>query len=222
MPQATTAILLFSRSAHEEALAKSFGAGPAGDRRVAEALIRRTESTLQRSGLPVLRSDEHSQRGRTFGERLGNAITDAFATGIDHLIVVGNDCPDLTARHLRAAARMLQNGRNILGPDHRGGAWLLGLQRHNFDRDRFVRLSWESDHLLEELRALYPAAESLHRLADLNQIKDLRRHWWRLRAYFAHLAVLLLPPRQARSAGLQPMSIFGQFSSPLRGPPELA
>jgi 2-phospho-L-lactate guanylyltransferase (CobY/MobA/RfbA family) len=222
MLQATTAILLFSRSAREEARAKSFGAGQAGDQRMAEAMIRRTERTLHRSGLPVLRSDETNQRGTSFGERLGNAITDAFATGIEHLIVVGNDCPDLTTRHLRAAAQKLATGQNILGPDHRGGAWLLGLQRQDFDLDRFTALSWESDHLFEELQRLLPNVARLTQLVDLNALADLRRQWWRLKKVLSPLATLLFRADAPRALGCIWAFAPKTQANLLRGPPRLA
>lgn len=222
MPQATTSILLFSRSARAEARLKGFGTSQVGDLRVVQAMIRRTEVTLGRSGLPVLRSDERNQRGVSFGERLGNAIADAFASGVERLIVVGNDCPDLTARHLRAAARYLERGHNLLGPDHRGGAWLLGLQRQDFDLVRFAGLSWESDHLLTDLEALLPTAISLTHLADLNSMVDLRRAWWRIRTALSVLAPLLRRTQRPFSAFIALLGAAANPVTSLRGPPRMA
>jgi len=80
---ASTAILLFSRTARAEAAVKGFG----GETRVAESLIRRTEATIGRTGLPFFRSTEADQRGATFGQRLAEAMQQVYDQGFDKLIV---------------------------------------------------------------------------------------------------------------------------------------
>ncbi|SEQ01240.1 TIGR04282 family arsenosugar biosynthesis glycosyltransferase [Neolewinella agarilytica] len=185
-----TAILLFSRSAAAEAHEKGFGAKHGGER-MAEGLIRRTEQTVRLSGLPVFRSDETTQKGKTFGQRLAAAMNGVFAKGFENVIVVGNDCPSVRPSHLRAAARLLENGENVLGPDRRGGVWLLGLQRRDFNARALASLRWESGDLYADLVAQLPAVADFARLGDLNSLADIRRDWWQLRHIFGQLADLI-------------------------------
>lgn len=200
MLTSSTAILLFSRSAAAEAREKRFGTDLAGSERIARQLISRTEATLARTRLPVFRSDETSQVGETFGQRLAGAIGRVYAAGYERVLVVGNDCPSILPSHLRAAAQLLTQGKNVLGPDRRGGAWLIGLQRRDFDAKRFATLRWETAHLHEDLAASFPAFTALTRLGDLNTLENLRQNWHYLRMRLAGLADLLQGIRAAFAA----------------------
>lgn len=212
----TTAILLFSRTATAEASLKPFGRGGV---EVARALISRTERTLRRTGLPVFRSDERSQRGTTFGERLANAMAEVYATGVERLIVVGNDCPYLTPLHLRAAARMLASGRNVFGPDRRGGSWLIGLQRRDFEMSTFAALAWNTPALADEFRRCFTTASELTVLADLNRISEIREAWSWLKSLLSCLHALLFGRFNAIiTEGVTPLNAVSLFSDG-RAPP---
>jgi len=192
----STAILLFSRTATAEVEMKSFGAGAAGSR-ITEALIARTELTLKKTRLPVFRSDESSQVGHTFGERLANAMARVYNAGFKRLLVVGNDCPSVSAAHLIAAARQLGAGRNVVGPDRRGGVWLIGLQRKDFDATVFAALPWESHELYGALSDPLPDRVEANSFSDLNTFEDLRQNWFFLRRRISELFDLLLLPQKA-------------------------
>ncbi|MBC6993408.1 DUF2064 domain-containing protein [Neolewinella lacunae] len=188
---ARTAILLFSRTAEAEARAKRFGSDDPGGRQLAGQLIARAEATVAATGLPVFRSDEATQQGDGFGERLANAMASVYALGYDRLLVVGNDCPSLRPAHLRSAAQRLERGQNLLGPDRRGGVWLIGLQREDFNAAAFAGLRWETEGLYASLAAYCPEAALLPRLADINHLQDLRTGWHFLRRALAALLGLL-------------------------------
>lgn len=191
MSSRKTAILLFSRTASAEAASKSFGAGKAG-LRIAGALISRTEKAIARTGIKIYRSDEVSQRGKTFGERLANAMSAVFDDGAERLLVVGNDCPQLTTSHLRSAAQKLARGQNVIGPDRRGGVWLIGLKRSDFNAVQFASLTWETDQLYDELSDALPNHAEATSLSDLNTYDDLRHRWFLLRRHLSELFDLLL------------------------------
>ena len=213
-----TAILLFSRTASAEAEYKSFGAGSGGSR-ITDALITRTELTLQKIGLPVFRSDEHSQIGDSFGERLANAMARVYDQGYERLLVVGNDCPSVSASHLRAAARQLSIGQNVVGPDRRGGVWLIGLQRGDFNADTFAQLPWESHELYQYLADLLPSRTDAASLGDLNTFEDLKHNWFFLRRQIAELFDLMVLSETAfDGADLrpEPVAILRQLG---RAPP---
>ncbi len=191
MPTPQTAILLFSRTASAEAERQCFGGGVA-DERITRALVARAEETVAQTGLKVYRSDEVSQRGHSFGERLANAMEHVFAQGVERLLVVGNDCPQTTASHLRSAAQKMAVGENVIGPDQRGGVWLIGLQRKDFDAESFANLAWETDQLYAELVGLLPAHTAASRLNDLNTFQDISQQWFLLRRQISELFDLLL------------------------------
>jgi hypothetical protein len=213
---ASTAILLFARTAPAEARAKRWGRGGA---RIARALIRRTEATVAASGLPVYRSSEHTQRGDTFGQRMAAAVTEVFRRGHDHLIVVGTDCPTLSAATLRRSTTALERGRPVIGADGRGGAYLIGLQREGFDAVTFASLRWQSPCLASQLRDYLPTALHLASERDYNCLTDLIRDGRRLRHLLPTLAsfLLVLPPRVARRTVLA--SRRARSVRSLRGPP---
>ncbi|MEL7161067.1 MAG: DUF2064 domain-containing protein [Bacteroidota bacterium] len=217
----TTAILLFSRTAAAEAQSKGFGGMASGNIRVATSLITRTTVTLERTGLPVFRSDESSQRGNSFGERLTNAMAEVYDRGYERILVVGNDCPSVRTRHLRAAAQLLESGKNVLGPNRRGGIWLLGLQRKDFCAARLTGLSWQSEEIYAELAAWLPETERLSSLADVNALTDLRREWTHWRSLLAELADLLFAPTVAFVTAIFCPVTTGPIHTG-RGPPAVA
>lgn len=188
---ASTAILLFSRTADAEARAKHFGAGGLGKQQLAGGLIARAEATVSATGLPVFRSNEATQQGQSFGERLAHAMAGVYALGYARILVVGNDCPSIRPAHLRAAAQRLERGQNLLGPDRRGGVWLIGLQREDFHAAAFADLRWETEDLYASLAAYCPEVTVLPHLADINKLKDLRTGWHFLRHTLATLLGLL-------------------------------
>ncbi|MEL6275242.1 MAG: DUF2064 domain-containing protein [Bacteroidota bacterium] len=169
----STAILLFSHSSSVEERLK-WSIGNQYDLSVSNHLIKRAEQLCKQSGLDYFRSDESTQVGETFGHKIAHAISEIFARGYQHLIVVGNDCPELRVSDLRKCDKKLQQGAQVLGPDRRGGVYLLGLQSATFDADVFANLSWQQPQLHSQLSVLFQDAHSLRSLSDLNSIAELR------------------------------------------------
>ena len=163
---APTAILLFARSAGEEARQKALPLG------IAAQLLRRARRTCTGSGLPVYEIDERAQEGDTFGSRLSRAVAETFACGHECLLIVGSDCPFLTKGQLRAAARFLNTGRALLGRDHRGGAYLIGLHRRQFSATAFAALPWCTDRLADALTLALGSSRELPARADINSFSD--------------------------------------------------
>ena len=194
----TTAILFFSRTAAAEATLK-FGRHGTDGRRLAAGLITRTRHTLRRSGLPVFRCDERQQSGATFGERITHSLEGIFTRGYRHVIVVGNDCPELTAALLRSAAQSLHAGQSVIGRDGRGGIYLLGISRNDFDAPALRAVRWQSPYLADDLCNLLRRARETCALRDLNRMNDLRAHWQRWKHLLGRLSYLVhrleLPPR---------------------------
>jgi rSAM/selenodomain-associated transferase 1 len=70
-----------------------------------------------------------TQQGEDLGARMAHASRTALETA-SYAVIIGTDCPDLTAHDLRAALDALQQGHDaVLGPAEDGGYVLLGLRR---------------------------------------------------------------------------------------------
>ena len=152
-PTSSTAILLFARSARAEARAKPLSGLADLDERLHRQLLATTLSTLEASGLPLLRSDERTQCGVRYGERIAHALTSAFAQGYERIIVVGADCPELSAAQLAGAVEALERGEQVVGADRRGGVYLMGLQAAHFRAEEFRRAPWRGKHIAAHLAA---------------------------------------------------------------------
>ncbi len=172
----TTAILLFSRTAAEEAAVKTFDArlGRKGNRRLARHLIRQSRQTARRTGLPVFTSFSTQQTGHSFGERLANAVESVWAKGYSQLIVIGNDCPSLTPQLLRRTAAQLQHMPLVLGPAYDGGVYLIGLQQAAYQREDFLALAWETPHLQTTWQTAAHPIAWLAPYRDIDHATDLQ------------------------------------------------
>ena len=210
----TTAILLFSRSAAAEARVKGYGV------RVAEALLSRTQRTLRRSGLPLYRSTEIDQGGGTFGEKLSRAVTEVFARGHREVIVVSSDCPRLTVGAIRRGTELLASGSNVVGPDGRGGAYLIGLRSEDFCASAFASLGWQTPNLASELADLVDST-LLGRRLDVNVLADLVSGWRYFKSLFQALACLAVSRAEPVGSELLVVRTV-EYSAPvLRGPPRV-
>ncbi len=116
----------------------------------------------------------HRQIGPNFKTRLHHAVGTLVAAGYERIVIVGNDCPDLGRADIDEAFHRLEDHDAVLGPDHRGGNYLIGLRAA--DAALLDRVVWchHTDHA--QLGALY-AGRPVARLAvkiDLDRWRDLR------------------------------------------------
>ena len=72
--------------------------------------------------------ERHRQRGCDLGERMHHAARSALQS-YQRVILLGVDCPALTAAHLRQAFVWLERHDGVLGPAEDGGYVLLGLKK---------------------------------------------------------------------------------------------
>ena len=116
------------------------------------------------------------------GQRLHAAFAAAFAAGAPAAVVIGTDCPELTAAHLAAAFRHLATHDAVVGPARDGGYYLLGLRA--LVPDFFRNKPWSTATVLAETLAdaarLGLRVAQLPPLADVDTAEDLAA--WRKRA----------------------------------------
>ena len=80
------------------------------------------------------------------GDRLRVACEQAFEDKHESVILLGGDCPGLTAAHLEECATVLSEKKPVLGPAEDGGYWLLGLQSAH--PKPFIEMPWSTEQLL--------------------------------------------------------------------------
>ena len=169
-----TAVLVFANSPEVEEKNKSFFKAC----ELFEDLSRRTLNQVRRSGLSYFHYDENRQRGKNFGERFVNAITEIFDSGYDFLITVGSDTPELKTRHILETAERMHRGEFVLGPSKDGGFYLMGLHRSQFSEDQMRQLPWQTGEvrarLIQQIRNKVKTVSYLPLLADIDSPGDIK------------------------------------------------
>jgi len=115
---------------------------------------------------------------------LGQRMARAFrALPPGPAIIVGSDIPELAARHVAAAFRVLGGHDAVFGPARDGGYWLVGLKRTRpLPAGLFEGVRWSSPQALADTRAGLPRRFSvalLETLEDVDDPESYRR--WRAR-----------------------------------------
>jgi len=125
----------------------------------------------------------HRQQGASFAERLENAIETLARLGYDQIVVVGRDCPDLEISEITQAFSLLKAHGLVLGPDHRGGCYLIAF--HVRDRFRLKHVRWQRNSDCRELQErfgceatfLLPVKYDLDSLSDIRLLSRSCSHW---------------------------------------------
>lgn len=115
------------------------------------------------------------QEGDTLGERMLDAAEEAFSAGSNKVVMIGTDCPDLTAEKIKKSFGLLDRADLVLGPAFDGGYYLIGLRRPH--EILFSDIPWGSEFVL---KATLEAADKLklntallEKLADVDCPEDL-------------------------------------------------
>jgi rSAM/selenodomain-associated transferase 1 len=121
------------------------------------------------------------------GARMEHALGQATADGRP-AIVIGTDCPWLSAAALQEADTMLASADAVIGPADDGGYVLLGLR--GVVPSLFTDIDWGTDKVLattrERLTELgwdwreLPTRPDVDRPEDLDALADLGGQWMRL------------------------------------------
>lgn len=118
------------------------------------------------------------QHGNGFDERLKNTISDVFNIGYNEIIIVGNDCPDLTPETIQQTFNSLYQNDVVIGPSSDGGFYLIAIKK--IDERIFDDVKWYSDKVLSQLLTNINKSHYSHVLLEtLNDIDDYAdlTHW---------------------------------------------
>lgn len=118
-----------------------------------------------------------SQSAGDLGIRMRHALERALACA-PRAILIGTDCPVLSAGHLREADRMLRTERDaVFAPAEDGGYVMIGLTR--CDARLFERIAWGGANVMGETRRRLAALgwrwEELEMLWDIDRPEDYQR-----------------------------------------------
>jgi len=85
------------------------------------------------------------------GERMHLAFGEAFGKGAKRVVIIGSDCPYVSAGDIRAAWKALETSDLVLGPAKDGGYWLIGLRQGQ--PALFTNMPWSSRQVFTETMA---------------------------------------------------------------------
>ncbi len=145
------------------------------------------ESVASLSGSPFPAFELFPQRGRDLGDRMRDGAAAAFRNGARRVVIIGADCPSLSAGTVRRAFRELSTGASVVfGPSADGGYYLIGLSSPD---DRLFRgFRWSTPEVLRDAaarcRLLCAPFSFLPPERDVDTVEDLLalREWTRRHA----------------------------------------
>jgi uncharacterized protein len=115
------------------------------------------------------------QQGDNFDQRLKNTLSGVFEEGYDEIVIVGNDCPELSSELIEHSFNSLASNDVVVGPSTDGGFYLLALK--NNDENIFNEVQWYSDkvlsQLLDNIAKLNFTFTLLTKLNDIDNYTDL-------------------------------------------------
>jgi rSAM/selenodomain-associated transferase 1 len=123
--------------------------------------------------------DVIAQRGADLGQRTKCVFEDVMRLGVESMVVVGSDLPDLPSRLLRRAFDALRGQQDhvVLGPATDGGYYLIGMNR--LHAALFEQIDWSTDRVLAQTLGAAKAQRlpivMLEPWADVDSAMDLRR-----------------------------------------------
>jgi uncharacterized protein len=135
---------------------------------------------------PWLRADWSAcpQSEGGLGERLHAAFTEHFLAEAERVVIIGSDCPAVTAADIEDAWVELEGHDVVLGPALDGGYWLIGLRAPQ--PGLFTAMPWSTDAVFGE--TMRRARESGLRVATLRELSDVdtAADWERWRKHASH------------------------------------
>jgi hypothetical protein len=116
-----------------------------------------------------------SQKGNTLGEKMSTAFDEAFDS-YKKVVIIGSDCYDLSAKHIKLAFEMLEEHDLVVGPAKDGGFYLLGMNEYypQLFKDKEYSTEKVLEELLSEAEELELSVYKLPVLNDVDTLEDLK------------------------------------------------
>lgn len=121
--------------------------------------------------------DKNIQSGDDLGTRMLNAFDKAFADGNRKVVLIGSDCPEISAKIIQNAFQKLDDADCVFGPASDGGYYLIGLRKRI--PQLFKEMEWSVETVLDEsrkrLESLSVHYNLLPVLNDIDNLEDLKK-----------------------------------------------
>ncbi|MDH5608639.1 MAG: TIGR04282 family arsenosugar biosynthesis glycosyltransferase [Cyclobacteriaceae bacterium] len=120
---------------------------------------------------------KHLQEGNDLGQRMLNALYDAFENGYEKVVLMGSDIPDISKKILQEAFQQLDNKDVVIGPAEDGGYYLIGMK--DAHAPLFEGKTYSHGNVLAEVREAIDEEglewSELKMLFDLDTKEDMDR-----------------------------------------------
>jgi hypothetical protein len=119
------------------------------------------------------------QIGKDLGERMKNALLEAFSDGYKRALVIGSDSPDLPEAIISQAITALHSHLGpVIGPANDGGYYLIGFSKERFLPHAFDDITWSTDSVFDRTMQIFAKhdqrAHTLPKWHDVDTIGDLK------------------------------------------------
>jgi rSAM/selenodomain-associated transferase 1 len=116
------------------------------------------------------------QKGDDLGTRMVNSFESALRSGFEKVLIIGTDCPFITADIYRKAIEMLDDNDYVIGPANDGGYYLLGAKK---SPEKIMRnIEWGTDTVMRTtLQSIEREGRSyslLEELTDIDNAEDFK------------------------------------------------
>mgnify|MGYP001791627198 CR=1 FL=1 len=112
------------------------------------------------------------------GQRLLTAFQQGFTAGLQRIVIIGSDCPNLNEAHITQALALLHTHEVVFGPATDGGYYLIGLS--HMCPALFDGIAWGSDRDLTQTQVIAGqqnlSTALLPQHSDVDRPEDL--HLW--------------------------------------------
>ncbi|HXW69332.1 MAG TPA: TIGR04282 family arsenosugar biosynthesis glycosyltransferase [Dissulfurispiraceae bacterium] len=111
------------------------------------------------------------QQGTGLGDRMKSAFVQAFSEGLEKVLVIGSDIPDLSIPLIDEAFVALDTSDAVIGPANDGGYYLIGFNRGNFLPDIFQGIEWSTDSVFNQTMKVFGKSSlKVHVLTELTDV----------------------------------------------------
>jgi len=122
---------------------------------------------------------KHLQHTGDLGERIIAAFQEGFKVG-EKVIIVGSDCPKLSAEIIEEGFRKLDTHDFVLGPAFDGGYYLLGMKK--LELSLFQDMPWSTETVAqitrERIASTGQSLAELETLSDVDYEEDWVKYGW--------------------------------------------
>ncbi|MDE3213430.1 MAG: TIGR04282 family arsenosugar biosynthesis glycosyltransferase [Bacteroidota bacterium] len=118
------------------------------------------------------------QQGSALGEKMNYAFTEIFELGYGPVMMIGSDCPEISAKDILLGFESLVPNDFVLGPALDGGYYLIGMR--TFYSQIMEHKKWGTSTVyqdtLEQIIAMHYTCHTLRVLGDVDEVGDLTRY----------------------------------------------